>query len=220
MSDRQFHLELPILESQAEQDFFVSASNRHAVERIAAWPDWPGRVLALVGPASSGKTHLAAIWAERAGAWVCSGQSLDSDTMKPPEAECVLVDDADRVESEEALLHLFNWLRERRGSLLLAATGRPVSWGVKLPDLSSRLATVTVAGIEPPDDDLLAGLIGKQLADRQLTASDAVIKFLIRRMERSFRAAQGIVEQLDVLSLSEKRPITIPLARKMFKNMS
>ena len=63
MSDRQFHLELPILESRAEQDFFVSASNRQAVERIAAWPAWPGRVLALVGPASSGKSHLAAIWA-------------------------------------------------------------------------------------------------------------------------------------------------------------
>ncbi len=89
-----------------------------------------------------------------------------------------------------------------------------------MPDLSSRLATVTVAGIEPPDDDLLAGLIGKQLADRQLTVSDAVISFLIRRMERSFRAAQGIVEQLDALSLSERRPITIPLARKMFENMS
>ncbi len=220
MNERQFHLELPILESQAEQDFFVSASNRQAVERIAAWPDWPGRVLALVGPGSSGKSHLAAIWAERAGARVCSGQSLDSDTMKPTEANCVLVDDADRVESEEALLHLFNWLRERHGSLLLAATDRPVSWGVKLPDLSSRLATVTVAGIEPPDDDLLAGLIGKQLADRQLTVSDAVIRFLIRRMERSFKAAQGIVERLDALSLSERRPITIPLARKMFENMS
>ncbi len=220
MSDRQFHLELPILESQAEQDFFVSASNRQAVERIAAWPDWPGRVLALVGPASSGKSHLAAIWAERAGARVCSGQSLDSDTMKPPEAECVLVDDADRVQSEEALLHLFNWLRERRGSLLLTATGRPVGWGVKLPDLSSRLATVTVAEIEPPDDDLLAGLIGKQLADRQLTVSDAVIRFIVRRMERSYKAARGIVEQLDALSLSERRPITIPLARKMFEDMS
>ncbi len=220
MNERQFHLELPILESQAEQDFFVSASNRQAVERIAAWPDWPGRVLALVGPGSSGKSHLAAIWAERAGARVCSGQSLDSDTMRPSEANCVLVDDADRVESEEALLHLFNWLRERHGSLLLAATDRPVSWGVKLPDLSSRQATVTVAGIEPPDDDLLAGLIGKQLADRQLTVSDAVIRFLIRRMERSFKAAQGIVERLDALSLSERRPITIPLARKMFENMS
>lgn len=220
MNERQFHLELPILESQAEQDFFVSASNRQAVERIAAWPDWPGRVLALVGPGSSGKSHLAAIWAERAGARVCSGQSLDSDTMRPSEANCVLVDDADRVESEEALLHLFNWLRERHGSLLLAATDRPVNWGVKLPDLSSRLATVTVAGIEPPDDDLLAGLIGKQLADRQLTVSDAVIRFLIRRMERSFKAAQGIVERLDALSLSERRPITIPLARKMFENMS
>jgi chromosomal replication initiation ATPase DnaA len=220
MSARQIHLALPILPSRAEQDFYVSASNRQAVERIDAWPNWPELALALVGPASSGKSHLAAIWAERVGAWVCSGQDLGGIEVNLPEGECVLVDDADQVNSEEALLHIFNWLRERRCGLLLCGTYRPVKWNIDLPDLSSRLATVTVVEIEPPDDDLLAAVIGKQLADRQIMVNDAVIRFLVRRMERSFKAAQGIVERLDTLSLSEGRPITVPLARKVLEKLS
>ena len=220
MSDRQIHLELPILESRAEQDFFVSASNRRAVERIDAWPDWPAPGLALVGPRSSGKSHLAAIWAERVGAHVRSGRNLGSVETDLQNAECILVDDADQIKSEEALLHLMNWLRETGGSLLLSGAIRPVRWNIALPDLSSRLATLTVAEIDPPDDDLLTGVIGKQLADRQVIVNDAVIKFLIRRMERSFKVAGQIVERLDALSLSEGRPITIPLARKMFGNLS
>ena len=218
MSDRQLHLNLPALQSVAAQDFFVSESNRLAAQMIDAWPDWPGRMLALAGPTASGKSHLAAIWADRTGALVCLGEALrDPHAQGLLEAECILIDGADQIHSEESLLHLFNWVRERDGGLLLSARSRPGKWPYKLADLSSRLATLSVVEIGPPDDDLLGAVIGKQLADRQVGVSKAVIGFLVARMERSFEAAEAMVEQLDALSLAEKRPITVPLARQILE---
>ena len=41
---------------------------RPALALIDSWPDWPNRIMLLVGPEGSGKSHLAAIWAEQAGA--------------------------------------------------------------------------------------------------------------------------------------------------------
>lgn len=220
MSDQQFHLELPIMESRAEEDFFVSESNRPAVGLIEAWPDWPGGALALAGPAASGKSHLAAIWAERAGAIVLEGPDLTDPAEAAIGAKDVLVENAHKVASEEALLHIFNWTREQKGSLLLTGVGAPTGWPIKLPDLASRLATVTCAEIDLPDDALLGAVISKRLADRQVRVSGAVIEYVLRRMERSFEAAARVVETLDRLALAEGRAITIPLARKMFENLS
>ena len=39
-----------------------------ALALVDSWPDWPNRIMLLVGPEGSGKSHLAAIWAEQAGA--------------------------------------------------------------------------------------------------------------------------------------------------------
>ena len=41
-----------------------------ALPQVDAWPGWPEGRLALVGPAGSGKTHLARAWAARADAVV------------------------------------------------------------------------------------------------------------------------------------------------------
>ena len=56
----QLRLALRQPPSFRRETFVVSACNREAAARIDAWPHWPGPVLALVGPAGSGKTHLAA----------------------------------------------------------------------------------------------------------------------------------------------------------------
>ena len=49
-------------------DFIVAPGNARALAFLDAWPDWPAPAAALFGPSASGKTHLARIWAERAGA--------------------------------------------------------------------------------------------------------------------------------------------------------
>ena len=70
VAPRQLVLALDHAESFAREDFLAGPSNAAALALIERWPDWPARVMALVGPEGSGKSHLASIWAAAAGARV------------------------------------------------------------------------------------------------------------------------------------------------------
>lgn len=193
------------------EDFMPADSNRAALAWIERWPDWPAPALILHGPAGAGKTHLATIWVAR-----CDGLDLGpelGDTLELDASRCYLVDPAEPIGDEVALLQLYNRLREDGGHMLLTA-GKPVSrWDIKLPDLRSRLAAAPSAAIGPPEDTLLAALFLKLFDDRQLKVPEPVIRYLLTHMERSFAAAHRLVDALDHLSLERQRPITIPLAR-------
>ena len=63
------------------------------------------------------------------------------------------------------------------------------AWGVALPDLASRLKAAATVEIGEPDDLLLAGVIAKLFADRQVEVEPHVVHFLVRRMERSLSTA-------------------------------
>src|SRR5712692_5469365 len=65
---RQLALALDHAESFAREDFLSGPSNAVALALIDAWPGWPHRTVMLTGPEGSGKSHLAAIWAQAAGA--------------------------------------------------------------------------------------------------------------------------------------------------------
>src|SRR5262249_20691012 len=127
-------------------------------------------------------------------------------------ARACVVDDADRA-GAEPLLHLYNLIAERRGGMLLTAREPPARWPSLLPDLRSRLVAAPVVAVEAPDDALLAALMVKLFADRQLAVSEEVVLFLLRHMERSFEAARRLVAELDAAALRDRRGITVPLAR-------
>ena len=65
---RQLAFALPHAESLTRDNFLEGPANEAALSLIESWPDWPNRIMLLVGPEGSGKSHLAAIWAEQAGA--------------------------------------------------------------------------------------------------------------------------------------------------------
>jgi len=219
MTNSQLSLDLPIVVSRAADDFLVSTSNRAAVKLIDAWPDWTGNMAILVGPKASGKSHLAAIWRERSKARALlpetpAKQAIDGDGH-------ILVDDADRWNRAEDLLHIVNAVREAGRTLLLTGVEAPGNWPVAaLPDLKSRLVAAQSAAIEDPDEALLSAALAKNFADRQIQLDDRVIDYLLPRMPRTFAAAREIAKRMDRLSLAEGRRITVPLARKALENFT
>jgi chromosomal replication initiation ATPase DnaA len=202
------------------EDFMPAACNREALAWLARWPDWPAPALVLHGPPGCGKSHLARIWAARTGGRWLERAALAGpreSALEPDEEPTCVLDDAEPVGDEHALLAIYNRLQERRGHLLVTAR-RPVgAWTLRLPDLASRLRAAPAVAIGPPDDALLGAVLLKLFADRQVLVSEAVIEYLVRRMERSFDVARQVVAGLDAASLSEQRPITVALARTLLE---
>ena len=197
-----------------ESEFLVADSNADARAWIDRWPDWDGRGLAIWGPEGSGKTHLADIWRQRSGARLVNAADIGPDFVDSWQGGNLVLEDRVDGVGESGLLHAINLVREEGGYLLITDTAPPARWQVSLPDLRSRLAALPAVAIGRPEDDLIAAVLAKQFRDRQIKVGDGVISYLVLRMERSFDAIGTIVATLDLLSLVEKRPITVPRARR------
>lgn len=208
----QLPLDLPLQSAQERDDLVVGQSNMLAVNWIDAWPEWPGAVTILAGPVGCGKTHLAKVWAERSGASIIL-PSTDPDAPPPENMGAIVVENmVQGAFSESWLFHLFNAVRQQGGSLLLTSRRWPGDWGVALPDLRSRLKTAHLLEISEPDDVLLRGVLAKLFADRQIIVSPQVVEYIALRMERSLKAAAAIVDELDRLSIANKKAVTKSLA--------
>ena len=197
-------------------DFMPSDSNAPALAAVSRWPDWPDRVLLLVGPEGSGKSHLARIWAARAGAVLLSAEALGGDIDGLARGNAV-IEDADRAAvPEAALFHYLNLVRERGLSLLLTARQLPGAWALATPDLVSRLRLAPAVAIAPPDDALMRAVLVKLFADRQLAVDASLVDYLALRLDRSLDAASRAVADLDRASLDASRRITRQLAAGLF----
>ena len=211
----QLPLDLQFISTPGRDDFIVSDCNRLATSWIDRWPDWPGqyRVLNLVGPAASGKSHLAAIWSRQADALTITELA---DGTAPVDGNIVL-DNLEAGDSwnEEALFHLVNRTADGAASVLVTSETPVAAMGWSLPDLSSRMRALSVATLDAPDDALLRSLLEKYFADRQLAVATQVLDYIVSRMERSFVAVQTIAAAMDRRSLAEGRNLTLPLAREI-----
>jgi len=205
-------------------DFLVAAPNAEAVAWLDRWPDWPAPALVIHGAPGCGKSHLCQVFLGASGGRAVSLEALRA--ASPPQ----LAGDApalvlDGIEAglaaglELQLFHLYNFVAESRRHLLITAAAAPARWDVQLPDLRSRLNAAVACAIGPPDDRLIAAVLVKLFADRQLKIDDGVIAFLMTRMERSFDAARRLVAALDAAALAERRNITVPLAREVLGRM-
>jgi len=220
---RQMPLSLAHRPSLSAENYLVAEPNRNAWRWLERWPDWPAPGLAIHGPAGCGKTHLVHVFLCR-----CKGALLSAATLaREPSidlaarAQVAIVDDADRAVAAglaAPLLHLYNALAERGRFLLLTGEEPPARWPIALPDLRSRLTAIPAVGIGAPDDEVMAAVLVKLFADRQLKVDDEVIRFALSHIERSFEAARRLVAAADNAALASRRKVSVPLLRELLKS--
>ena len=150
------------------------------------WPDWN---LALVNGA-----YVRAIEAENAeevvsrGMELIEGQGLSSGRAGAAAAR-------------------------ERGAIFTRTA--PAGWALQIPDLASRLRALPAVELGPPDDVLLRAVLVKLFADRQLAVEENLVGYLSVRIERSFAAAQHIVQRLDDEALRRQRPVSRVMAAEI-----
>jgi chromosomal replication initiation ATPase DnaA len=207
----QLVLPLETRSAQGRADFIVAPGNERAVAFVDSFPAWPAPAAALVGPPASGKSHLAAVWAQKAGATIIEAASLAGNV---PDGALVV----ENVAAGVAEAPLFALL-ERGAPLLLTSLTPPLEWPeqfhLALPDLVSRARALLAFALWAPDDALLMGLAVKLFADRQLEVPEAVVAHMIRSLERSPGAIRDFIARADAVALAEKRPVNLSLIKDL-----
>jgi chromosomal replication initiation ATPase DnaA len=214
---RQLPLPFDETPSYAAEDFLAGPSNALA-RTWANKPElWTNGRMVLWGEAGCGKSHLLHIWAAERGAAIHSGPGLRG--ILPPPAAPLAIDDADAAADETVLLHVLNVAAEAGQPVLLTAREPPARQTISLPDLASRLRGSLAVAIGPPDDTMLAALLARLAADRQLTLGFQVQNFLLTRLPRNPAAFREAIARLDRAALANGTKITRLLAASLLADL-
>ena len=178
--------------------FIASEANKTALDHLTRWHMWPVKATILTGPRRSGKSLLARSFVERVG-----GR---------------LFDDAEQHE-EVAIFHAWNDAQDSAKPLVIVADRVPPEWAIALPDLRTRLAVTPVTRIDHPDDALFRALLALHFADRGLHLPADAQDYLATRIERSYFAAERVVEAIDRFAIAEHARLTIPTIRRALQAM-
>ena len=217
MTQGQIPLDLAGDPSFARDDFLVTGSNAAAWSFMESWPMWPDKIVMLAGPSGSGKSHLAAMWAERAGAAsVASERLAGQDLQRLLASGAAVVEDADRACGlEKELFHLLNKARSERAFVVVTARTPPDAWRLATPDLLSRVREAPLLSLRAPDEELMRAVLVKLFRDRQLLIEAPVVDYLALRLDRSLDSARRFVDALDREALARARRVTRPLVAQV-----
>lgn len=204
-------------------DNFIIGRNAEAVACLRALAEGGGdltgllaesRAITLWGAPGVGKSHLLAAVAARTprDALPASAEALIENPF--PDARWLVVDDVDRFDADQqaALFTAFNHVTGAGGRVIAALSTAPLASGLRA-DLRSRLGSGLVFEILPPPQDDLPSLMRGYCIQAGFQVSDEVLAYLLSRHSRDLPSLRRVLRALDRWSLSERRPVTVPLAR-------
>ena len=218
----QLPLTLPLPSAYDKDSFVIGSANEQALGWLERWPDWPLPLkgLNLHGPSGSGKTHLSNLWAGRGDA-VALNSLFQFDQEQFLQKQHVVLDDfgVSGCYDDTAVFHLLNYISSVSGTFLILSPYPVAQHESSLSDLTSRLRSLAAQEINLPDDGLLKSVLAKHFTDRQCAVSEQVLNYIVKRMERSFSAAQQLSAEMDALALSRKVPVSLTIARQVLDSL-
>ena len=204
------------------EDMVVTPANRTAISIVRQPGKWPTPVFCITGPYRCGLTTILNAWcAEQNGRYFAAAQfsRLKQAELDALAGSLVAVDDADRVAANEKLLSLMNRTGEEGGRLLLASASSPSQWPVISADLKSRLNSMPVAEIHPPDEAMLIGRLEAAAARHFLKLEPEIVAYLSPRLDLTYEAIEAFAEKLSHGVTTTGRAPSVPLAKEVLEAM-
>jgi DnaA family protein len=171
-------------------------------------------LLYLWGDAGVGKTHLLRAWAAALGAPLFDA----GEPLPQPPAPALAVDDVERLDPDNQI-HLFNLINSAReqSGLILASGNQPAAHLALRPDLATRLAQGLGFRLLPLPDADKAAALAVRAEGRGMRLPEEVIRYLLIHSRRDLRHLLAVVDELDTLSLSRKRPPSLALLKELLQ---
>lgn len=131
----------------------------------------------------------------------------------------VCLDDIDLVAGkrkwEEALMNLYNRLRDCAHGFVIAGATPPNELPIQLADLKSRLAWGSVFYVASLSDAEKIEALQLRAEKRGFSLPTEVAQFLLKRVSRNTGELFATLNQLDEASLGAKRRLTIPFVKEI-----
>ena len=214
----QLILKFPSHQAYKKEDFYVSPSNKEAYDFINSWPKWIKRTVNIFGPSGSGKSHLTSILKSKTSYLQIEGKNLSDEIFfKFKTKEALIIENLDRKVSEKLLFSLWN-IALQDNKYLLITSKKPInSFEFKLQDLTSRVTSSLIIGINLPSDDLISVILTKNFSDKQIKVEKKHIDYIIKRIDRSYEKISQFILILDKYSLKKGSPFGLKLIKEVLK---
>jgi DnaA family protein len=184
------------------------------------------RFIYLWGGAGCGRSHLL-----QAVAGICMRRNMnvvyfscthETDFITSSEADCVTVDDVDRLDAKAqiSLFNLYNHIREEgHAFLVVSGPAAPAQLNLRA-DLLTRLGWGLVYQVHELSDEEKIKAMKSHAKDRGLDLPQEVCDYLLCHGRRDLPSLMAALDALDGFSLANQRKITVPLVRELFRAMS
>ncbi|SVB38558.1 uncharacterized protein METZ01_LOCUS191412 [marine metagenome] len=131
--------------------------------------------------------------------------------------EALIIENLDEKVSEKLLFSLWN-ITLQDNKYLLITSKKPInSFKFKLRDLTSRVTSSLIIGINLPSDDLISVILAKNFSDKQIKVEKKHIDYIIKRIDRSYEKISQFILTLDKYSLKKGSPFSLKLIKEVLK---
>lgn len=189
----------------ATLDNFIAGSNEEALHSLKMAIDGANeaRFIYLWGAPGSGKSHLLQ---------ACNDLAHERNLPLSVVDDVHTLDDETQIE----LFNYFNQLRASGGILITSGNAAPTQMGLR-DDLATRLAWGLVYQLHPLSDEEKAKALKTHAKERGMKLPDEVVDYCLRYLRRDLPTLMAVLNALDKWSLTEKKPVTVPMLKKLLQ---